>query len=70
MATGEEVIEDTSIDNIEREWLQLIADVCADYDGYRTVKGLKGLIDDIKKMSTDALAGVYPYANIKPQEEA
>jgi len=70
MTAVDETIEDIPIDNTEHEWLQLIADVCVDYDGYRTVKGLKVLIDDIKKMATDALAGVYPYANIKPQEEA
>ena len=49
------------IDNIEREWLQLIRDVCIDYDGYRTVSGLKKLIDQIDQMADDALAGKYPY---------
>lgn len=30
------------------EKLNDIGDICVDYDGYRTVKGLKELIDDIK----------------------
>ena len=28
--------------------LQDIKDICVDYDGYRTIEGLKSLIDDIK----------------------
>lgn len=29
------------------EWLELIHDIAYDYDGYRTVEGLKSLIDEM-----------------------
>jgi hypothetical protein len=52
-------------ENMEREWLQSIHDVCIDYDGYRDVKGLKRLIDDIKQMTKDALEGKEPYLKLE-----
>jgi hypothetical protein len=36
-----------------------------DYDGYRDVKGLKRLIDDIKQMTKDALEGKEPYLKLE-----
>lgn len=39
-----------------RDQLINIADVCVDYDGYRKVEGLKGLIDSIKHMAISAIA--------------
>ncbi len=41
-----------------REWVTTIANVCVDYDGYRTEDGLKSLIDDIRAMSLLALQDV------------
>jgi len=38
-----------------RDQLENIGAVCIDYDGYRTVKGLKGLIDNIRQMAYSAL---------------
>ena len=43
------------------EWLTSIAGVCYDYDGYRTVDGLKTLVDDIEQMAIDAINGKPPY---------
>ena len=35
--------------------LQIIHDLCIDYDGFNTVDGLKSLIDDIRAISEEAL---------------
>ncbi len=37
--------------------LEVIRDMCVDYDGYDTVIGLKGLVDDIKEMADKSLKG-------------
>lgn len=49
-----------------RDQLENIRAVCIDYDGYRTVEGLKGLIDNIKIMALKAIAHKKLY--IKPKE--
>lgn len=35
--------------------LQIIHDLCIDYDGFNTVDGLKSLIDDIRSITEEAL---------------
>ena len=35
--------------------LQIIHDLCIDYDGFNTVDGLKSLIDDIRAIAEEAL---------------
>lgn len=35
--------------------LQLVHDLCIDYDGFNTVDGLKSLIDDIRTITEDGL---------------
>lgn len=35
--------------------LQLIHDLCIDYDGFNTVDGLKSLIDDIRAITEETL---------------
>ena len=35
--------------------LQLIHDLCVDYDGFNTVDGLKSLIDDIRAITEETL---------------
>lgn len=35
--------------------LQIIHDLCIDYDGFNTVDGLKSLVDDIRAISEEAL---------------
>ncbi len=35
--------------------IQLIRDLCIDYDGFNTVDGLKSLIDDIREITEEAL---------------
>lgn len=35
--------------------LQLIHDLCIDYDGFNTVNGLKSLIDDIRGITEETL---------------
>lgn len=37
------------------DFIEDITGICVDYDGYKTVKGLKGLIDDIKDYSIKRL---------------
>ena len=45
-----------SSDNTSRfDSLQLIHDLCIDYDGFNTVDGLKSLIDDIRTITEKAL---------------
>ena len=45
-----------SSDNASRfDSLQLIHDLCIDYDGFNTVDGLKSLIDDIRVITEEAL---------------
>lgn len=38
-----------------KDALVLIKDVCLDYDGYRTVDGLKSLIDEVSDIAREAL---------------
>lgn len=48
----------TSSDNDSRfDSLQTIRDLCVDYDGFNTVEGLKSLIDDIREITEENLAG-------------
>lgn len=42
---------------IKNEYLSLILDLIYDYDGFNTVEGLKGLIDEISKYVGYALDG-------------
>ena len=35
--------------------IQIIHDLCIDYDGFNTVEGLKSLIDDIRAITEEAL---------------
>lgn len=45
-----------SSDNASRfDSLQLIHDLCIDYDGFNTVDGLKSPIDDIRAITEEAL---------------
>ena len=45
-----------SSDNASRfDSLQLIHDLCIDYDGFNTVDGLKSLIDDIRTITEETL---------------
>ena len=37
------------------EALQIIHDLCIDYDGFNTVEGLKSLIDDIRTIAEENL---------------
>ena len=37
------------------EALQIIHDLCIDYDGFNTVDGLKSLIDDIRNIAKENL---------------
>ena len=39
----------------EAEALELIRDLCIDYDGFNTVDGLKSLIDDIRAITEETL---------------
>lgn len=39
------------------EALQIIRDLCIDYDGFNTVEGLKSLIDDIREIAENSLKG-------------
>ena len=45
------------VEEVEKlqETLDNISGICVNYDGYVTIKGLKGLIDDIKEMADKAL---------------
>lgn len=48
-----------SSDNVSRfDSLQLIHDLCIDYDGFNTVDGLKSLIDDIRNIAEENLNDV------------
>ena len=40
---------------IKNEYLVLIVDLACDYDGFNTVEGLKGLIDELRKYASYAL---------------
>ena len=45
-----------SSDNASRfDSLQLIHDLCIDYDGFNTVDGLKSLVDDIRAISEETM---------------
>ena len=37
------------------DYLQIIHDLCIDYDGFNTVDGLKSLIDDIRAITEETL---------------
>lgn len=37
------------------EAIQIIHDLCIDYDGFNTVDGLKSLIDDIRTITEETL---------------
>ena len=41
--------------NAYSDSLQIIHDLCIDYDGFGTVDGLKSLIDDIRDITEEAL---------------
>ena len=48
-----------SSDNASRfDSLQIIHDLCIDYDGFNTVDGLKSLIDDIRNIAEKSLNDV------------
>lgn len=51
------------VDRLE-QWLRLIADVCVDYDGYRSIVGLLCLVDDLQGMARRALAGDELYIGV------
>lgn len=36
--------------------LQMIYDICIDYDGFRTVEGLKSLIDEVREIAKKELS--------------
>lgn len=40
---------------IKNKYLVLIVDLTYDYDGFNTVEGLKGLIDELRKYASYAL---------------
>lgn len=40
---------------IKNEYLVLMVDLAYDYDGFNTVEGLKGLIDELRKYASYAL---------------
>ena len=40
---------------IKNEYLGFILDLAYDYDGFNTVEGLKGLIDELRKYASHAL---------------
>ena len=44
-----------SSSNAYSDSLQIIHDLCIDYDGFNTVEGLKSLIDDIRAITEEAL---------------
>ena len=45
-----------SSDNASRfDSLQIIHDLCIDYDGFNTVDGLKSLVDDIRAITEETL---------------
>ena len=39
----------------KQDYLELIQALCVDYDGYRTVKDLKSLIDEIKGLASEGM---------------
>ena len=41
--------------NAYSDSLQIIHDLCIDYDGFNTVDGLKSLVDDIRAISEETL---------------
>lgn len=43
--------------NAYSDSLQIIHDLCIDYDGFNTVDGLKSLIDDIRAITEETLIG-------------
>lgn len=47
--------ENMTVDAFEA--LQTIRDLCVDYDGFNTVDGLKSLVDDIRVITEENLAG-------------
>ena len=59
----EEVGGDVWVHNTVEEYLlkelELIGDICVDYDGYRSIDGLKKLVDEIKERAYSAYANVW-----------
>lgn len=49
--------------------LYLISLMCIDYDGFKTVKGLKSLIDDIKKFAEQAEKGENLYIGCEEEND-
>lgn len=47
-----------------RDALSTIHAMCVDYDGFRTVKGLKSLVDDIDQFAKNAHSGKKLYLGI------
>lgn len=45
--------EDNEEDSEPFKVLQIIQDLCIDYDGFNTVEGLKSLIDDIREIAEE-----------------
>jgi hypothetical protein len=41
------------------DWLELITGIAVDYDGYRTVEGLKSLIDEMADYASKARVCLY-----------
>ena len=52
----EEAFEKFGIPNCADEWLKLVCDIAFDYDGYKTVEGLKELIDEMVEYVTHLLS--------------
>ena len=43
-----------------RQALGMICDIGSDYDGERSVEGLRGLVDELVELAVDGLRGVRP----------
>ncbi len=54
---GRKCIREYNLDDRSRETLEEISMICVDYDGYRTIEELKGLIDDIRDYANKSLRG-------------
>ena len=55
--TANWIVPDVTItsSNAYSDSLQIIHDLCIDYDGFNTVDGLKSLVDDIRAISEETL---------------
>lgn len=56
--TAQNVVLASSDNTSRSDSLQLIHDLCIDYDGFNTVDGLKSLIDDIRNIAEKNLNDV------------